>query len=42
MSERLKHFVRTLRVLLNVFELFGADKVKASEEVTISRAPDVS
>jgi hypothetical protein len=42
MSERLKHFVRTLRVLLNVFELFGADKAKASQPATIYRAPDAS
>ena len=37
MNKRLKYSVMTLQVLLNVFELFGADK--ASEETSIPCAP---
>ena len=42
MSERLKYFEMTLRVLLKRLELFGADKAKASQPATIYPAPDVS
>jgi hypothetical protein len=42
MSERLKYFRLTLRVLLKRLELFGVDKAKASQPATIYPAPDAS